>query len=167
MARNRNFINAQRGFLQNIVAEYTAPKEEKDIVDSLPNFRDMTTEQIEEYYEGLQLFTDDSNMNYIEENTYKFYCKDGTTNVYTKRGFDIEIDEILDRQLIEKQTWRTQTTNTSIDFKAGGRVVIGNRRFIIIKVVNQISTETIQNKFYARRNMKGFTKLGIKLLILV
>lgn len=167
MARNRNFINAQRGFLERLVAEYTAPKVERDIVASLPNFRDMTTEQIEQYYENQQLFTDNINKNYIEENTHNFYCKDGTTNVYAKRGFDTEIDEVLDRQLIEKQNWRLETTNTNIDFKAGGRVVIGDRSFYIIKVVNQMSTQTTQNKFYARRNMKRFTKLSVKLLILV
>ncbi len=167
MSRNRNFIMAQRGFLENLIAEYTAPKEEKDIVVSLPNFRNMTSEQVRNYYKSQELFTDNENMNYIEENTHRFYCKDGTTNVYTKRGFDIEIDEILMRQLIEKQNWRLETTNTHIDFKAGGRIVIGEKSFYIIKVVNQMSVQTTQNKFQARRNMRGFTRLSIKLLILV
>lgn len=167
MGRNRNFINAQRGFLQNQLGYYLAPKEEVDIVKNIPNFRDMTTKQIQDYYDKRQLFTDENNKEFIDEYKKPFYCKDGTTNVYTKRGFDIEIDEILDRQLVEKQMWRLQTTNTSIDFKAGGRIYVGDRKFTIIKVINQISTETVQNKFYARRNMENWNKLGIKLLVLV
>lgn len=167
MGRNRNFVNAQRGFLQNQLGYYLEPKEEVDIVESIPNWRNMTTKQVQEYYESRQLFTSEDNMDYIKKHRVPFYCKDGTTNVYTKRGFDIDITELLDRQLTEKQTWRLQTTNTSIDFKAGGRIYVGNRKFIIIKVINQISTETVQNKYYARRNMDDWTKLGIKLLVLV
>lgn len=167
MGRNRNFVNSQRGFLQNILAYYLEPKQEVDIVNDVPNFRNMTTKQIQDYYEKRELFTSEDNMDYISKEKRPFYCKDGTTNVYTKRGFDIEIDEILDRQLIEIQMWRLQTTNTSIDFKSGGRIYVGEKVFTIIKVINQISTETVQNKFFARRNMNGWIKLGIKLLVLV
>lgn len=167
MGRNRNFVNSQRGFLQNILAYYLEPKHEVDIVDTIPNFRNMTTKQIQEYYDDRELFTGEENMEYVSKHKKPFYCKDGTTNVYTKRGFDVEIDEILDRQLIEKQVWRLQTTNTSINFKSGGRIYVGDKKFTIIKVINQISTETVQNKFFARRNMENWTKLGIKLLVLV
>lgn len=100
-----------------------------------------------------------------EEQTL-FFGKDGTSDAYTKRGADIEFFEYFERQFTEKQSWRFETSNSYIDFKVGGKVIIGQKEWIIMKVINQLNIGNVGNVIKARRNMNLIYRWGIKTLIL-
>lgn len=167
MARNRNFVNAQRVVNYNIKGYYLAPKKEIDIISDAPNFDKMTTKELEDYVEELKLFTDNEVKEFQDSKKNYFYCGDGTTDVYTKRGLDFEIDEVLDRQLIEKQTWRIATKESYFEFKSGGLIFIGDRKFTIIKVINQLISETTHQKIKAIPNMNHLHRFGEKIIVLL
>jgi len=167
MARNRNFVNNQRVLNYNIKGYYMSPKKSVDIIASIPNWADMDNEEMKEYVNNMKLFTDNEISTFQNDKKNRFWCKDGTTDVYTKRGLDYEIDEVLDRQLIVKQTWRLATRESSFEFKSGGMIFVGDKSFIIIKVINQLAADVAQQKLKAVRNMNLINRYGEKILVLL
>lgn len=103
---------------------------------------------------------------YYDETGMMFFGKDGTSDAYVKRGLDNDMVSYFERQEINKRTWRFSTSVSHIDFKAGGKIFVGNKAWVIIKVINQISTNDIENQIKARWNMELFENWGYKTLIL-
>lgn len=103
---------------------------------------------------------------YFNESGRVFYGKDGAGDAYVKKGIDADLVSYFERQETEKRTWRMATSTTHIDFKSGGKVFIGGREWVILKVINQLSTNDIENNLKARSNMSIVETWGAKILIL-
>ena len=103
---------------------------------------------------------------YYDETGITFYGKDGTSDAYVKRGLDADIVSYFERQEVNQRTWRFSTSSSDIDFKGGGKIVIGNKEWVIIKVINQFSTNDIENQLKVRTNMNLLEYWGYKTFIL-
>jgi len=153
---------------KNIGALYRAPKEELDFKEELDDFETMSAQDLLDliptnWYE-------ENDQDYWVDDYVHFWGKDGQTNAYVKRGIDNEIDEPLDRYQINKFAWLFATEDNHIYFKAGGKIRTNGRDWFIIKVINQQSTYTIQNKYNAMDtgpDNKRLLRFGLKTLVLV
>ena len=171
MARNRNFVNqGNRLMLQGLEAEYFAPKTELDLAVDFKGFQGLNLAQLK-----AKVQTDFVN-NYLDENGNKttvheleghtFHFRDGKSDVYTKGGLDYQVVEYLDRQQTQSQKWRMET-NSTIDFKAGGKIVVAGQEFLLAKVLTILTTGTRGNKFLAMRSPVGWQRYGNKMLVLM
>jgi len=153
---------------KNIGAWYRAPKEELDFKDELDDFESMSADDLmalipTNWYE-------ETDADYWVDDYVHFWGKDGQTNAYVKRGVDNEIFEPLDRFQTNKFAWLFATDENHTFFKAGGKIKTMGRDWFIVKVINQHSTTTIQNKFNAMDtspNNPRLLQFGLKTLVLI
>ena len=76
-------------------------------------------------------------------------------------------DDFLFEYPVESQKWRIETSATHLDFKAGGKIIVGEREFIILKVLTIITSGTTPNKFMAMNTPKGFERFAPKMLAII
>lgn len=160
-------------FNEDIYAEYLQPKTEynfeQDIKDSNYN---VSIDDLKKSYliangnERLSNIEDRDKTQYYDETPISFYGKDGVSDAYTKAGLDNDIVAYFERQEINRRVWRFQTNASDIEFRAGGKIVIGKRTWIILKVINQIKTNDIENSLKARTNADLLEYWGYKILVL-
>lgn len=157
---------------EDIRATYIPPKKEWELAQDFEEAQKENTSinaikenYIKKMYQDLSGKGEPKTNMWSEEQTL-FFGKDGTSDAYTKRGADIEFFEYFERQYTEKQAWRFETSNSYIDFKVGGKVIIGQKEWVIMKVINQLNIGNIGNVIKARRNMDLIYRWGIKTLIL-
>jgi hypothetical protein len=164
MAADLTYAYGNKSFNMNIKCYYRAPKKSLDFKESFPNYNKMSVRQIRE---GIPKNYNDNNEDFWYEEQVIFYGKDGTSNAYVKRGLDDEEVEYFDRALTQGQSWRIETNNQSIDFEVGGKIIAAGREWIIVRIVRQQTTQTIQNQLWWGETQKDIGKLGTKLFILV
>ena len=129
---------------QTLKAIYFAPTTRSDIEDTIPNYLDMTPQAIKDTY--TKNWLEDHKLTNVEEHGQKFRYKDGTEDVYTKSGYEHDIFEYLDRHFMNKRKYRIITDVSHIDFMAGGRVLIDDEYYEVIKVINMTNDIPTQNK---------------------
>ncbi len=172
MAVDITFVNqGQSILLQGFEGSYHAPKRELDLKRDFPKFKEMNLGKLKGLIQEnwVNNFTDSSGnkVTMYDEDGKVFNFRDGKSDVYTKGGLDFEVFEYLDRQLGESQKWRIETSETYIEFKAGGKIVINSKEFIIFKVLTIITSGTAPNKFMAMNTPEGFERFAPKLLAIV
>lgn len=169
MARDITFVNqGNRLMLQNIEGFYFAPLKELDLQKEYPNFKSMNVTQLKAMIKQdfIKDFTDDdgNKINFYEKTGQHFFFRDGKTDVYTKGGLDFQVFDYLDRQLGETQKWRLETNCSHVNFSAGGKIIISNKEYIILKVLTILTTGTRANKFTAMKSPENWQRFGNKLL---
>lgn len=169
--RNRNFVQqGNRLMLQAIGAYYIPPKEPIDIKEDIPNYNKLTVAELRQKLQDENKFVKiDDNVDklaFYKDNGQFFKLRDGKSDVYTKGGYDIEIFEYLDRQYGERVRWRVET-NSTINFVAGGKILLGGKELMIAKVLNIITSGSRENKFFAMRNYNDLERYATKMLALV
>lgn len=171
MGRNRNFVNqGNRLMLQGLEASYYAPKQELNLERDFKGFTGWNLAQLKSKVEAdfVKSYKDaDGNQVSIHEDVErKFHFRDGKSDVYTKGGLDYQVVEYLDRQQTQNQKWRLET-NSTMDFKAGGKVIVAGQEFLIAKVLTILTTGTRTNKFLAMRTPLGWQRYGNKMIVLM
>lgn len=176
MSSFAKMMGANTAYNEDIRAYYVAPKEEYLFQEEVErsNYTKSAQEMKKAYQEAVnKKLRDEIDPNepslpptYWQTDRMFFKGKDGTSDAYTKRGKDLEFDEYMERQLTQKQAWRLETSNTYIDFVAGGKVFIGDDEYIIIKVINQLGVGNIPNFLKVRNNPRTLNNWGVKTLIL-
>lgn len=165
-------VGGNTAYNEDVRAYYIAPKKEwqlsqevekaqkdnKSILSIKNNYINKMERELNSEGEGIDEI-------WVEEEVL-FYGKDGTSDAYTKRGADIEYFEYFERQVTEKQAWRFETSTSKIDFMIGGKIKIGNKDWVIMKVINQLNIGNIPNFIKARPNMDLLYRWGVKTLIL-
>lgn len=169
--RNRNYVQqGNRLMLQAISAYYISPKEPLDIKEDIPNYSKMTVAELKQKlideHKFVEVDDDIDKLGFYKKEGQFFKCRDGKSDVYTKGGYDVDIFEYLDRQYGETVKWRIET-NSTIEFQAGGKILIGGKEFIIAKVLNIITSGSRENKFFAMRNFEHIERYATKMLALV
>lgn len=164
MAADLTFAYGNKSFNMNLKCYYREPKKTLDFRETFPRFNSMSVKQIKEY---VPKNYNDNGEDFWYDEKHIFWGKDGTSNAYVKRGLDDEEIEYFDRALAQGQSWRLETNNQNIDFKAGGKISAGGRDWIIIKVINQQATQTVQNQFWWQDTNKNIAKQGIKMFIMI
>lgn len=159
-----NGYYGNKSFNMNIECYYRKPKKPLDFKETFPNYNKMSIKQIRE---GVPKNYNDKNEDFWYDEQFKFYGKDGTSNAYVKRGLDMEEIEYFDRALTNGQSWRLETNNPKINFESGGKIIAGGREWIIVKIIGQQSTQTVQNKLWWGSTKKDLVKNSIKTFILV
>lgn len=171
MAFNITRINAgNRMALQALKGYYYAPKRELDLVKDIPNFKDKNLAQLKALINtDFAKFGNDEgeNLSYVENEGQTFFFRDGKSDVYTKGGLDFEVFDYLDRQMGEKQKWRLETNNTQVDFKAGGKIVVGGEEFVIVKVLTILSSGTNKQKYLGMGTPNNFSRYAPKMLAVI
>jgi hypothetical protein len=164
--RNVSKVNLLRKIPnQTLKAKYYAPKTRRDIEEQYPNFQDLSPKEIKELYSND--FLNEHRGDFVEQEGQVFRFKDGTEDVYVKSGYESDIFEYMERNMMDKRKYRIITDVTHIQFVAGGRVEIDGVFFEVIKVIEMTSDVATQNKF---RGLKGVTspgKYAPKLLALI
>lgn len=165
-------LGSSTTFNENIKAEYYEPLKEYDFENAIRNadFNESILSLKNAYLNRVDRnkrnVSGDSNTKYFSDVSKVVFGKDGTSDAYVKRGLDHDLVEYFERQETEKRSWRFETTNSLINFKNGGKVIIGSKEYIIIKVINQINTADIPNLLNTRPNMELLENWGVKTLIL-
>ena len=155
-------------FGKNLEADYRKPKEELELAEDLPDFNDMSIDELKALVP--ENWHDDSDTDYWEDRLYHFDGKDGQTNAYVKRGLDDEETEILERQQTNIFTWHFSTDDNHIRFLAGGKIYAKGREWFLLKVISQDSTSSTTNKYEAMDTSpynKQLLQFGFKILVLV
>jgi len=166
---NITWVNqGQSIMLQAFKGTYYAPKQELDLKTKFPKYQEMNLAQLkalvqEDFVDNFK-DSDGNKLTMYDEKGIVFYFRDGKSDVYTKGGLDFQVFEYLDRQLGQSQKWRIETSATHVDFKSGGKIVVGEKEFIILKVLTIITSGTTPNKFMAMNTPKGFERFAPKLL---
>lgn len=150
---------------QTLKAKYYAPKSRRDIEELLPNFKTMSPSQIKEEYS--KNFMNEHRGDFLENEGIPFKYKDGTEDVYVKSGFESDLFEYMERNMMDKRKYRIITDNSNVDFMAGGRVEIDGLFFEIIKVISMTSDVATQNSFRAKKGIQRAQQMAPKLLALV
>lgn len=150
---------------QTLRAIYYAPKSRRDIEDQFEDFTSLSPKQIKEYYSNN--FINEHRGDFIEEEGTPFKYKDGTEDVYVKSGYESDLFEYMERNMMDKKKYRIITDNTHVDFMAGGRVKIDGVFFEIIKVISMTSDVSTQNSFRGKRGVQNAQQYAPKLLALV
>lgn len=165
-------VGGNTAYNEDVKAYYIAPKKEWELSQEFEKAQQKNTSilAIKENFlnkmnSELNNINNSKNEIWLEEEIL-FYGKDGTSDAYTKRGADIEYFEYFERQITEKQAWRFETSTSKIDFMVGGKVKIGNKDWVIMKVINQLNIGNIGNFIKARPNMDLLYRWGVKTLIL-
>lgn len=169
MARDITFVNqGNRLMLQGLEGYYYAPIKELDLREDYPTFEEMSLTDLKALIETDFITdfidADGKKISFYDTNGQHFFFRDGKTDVYTKGGLDFQVFDYLDRQLDETQKWRIETNNTAIDFKAGGKIIVAGKDYIILKVLTILTTGTRGNKFMAMRTPENWHKFGNKML---
>jgi len=152
MARNVSKINFLRKIPnQTLRATYYPPKTKRDIEDFKPDFATMSPDEIKNAY--AEDFVNEYRDEFIEDYGKSFRYKDGTEDVYTKSGYEHDIFEYLDRNMINKKKYRIITDATHIDFFAGGRVKVDGVLYEVVKVINMTNDVPTQNKYRKNHNI--------------
>jgi hypothetical protein len=150
---------------QTLRAKYYAPKTRRDIEELYPDFKTMSPLQIKQLYSNN--FLNEHKGDFVSEDGTSFKYKDGTEDVYVKSGYESDVFEYLERNMMDKKKYRIVTDNTVVEFVAGGRVEIDGVLFEIIKVIALTSDISTQNKFRAMRGAKNPQSYAPKLLALI
>lgn len=174
MVRNFTLLMGQSTtFNEDIRATYFQLKKEydfeKDIIES--NYNTSIDDLMKAYNisngnEKPQDVNDRNKTQYFDEDGIYFYGKDGVSDAYTKAGLDNDIVSYFDRQEINRRVWRFSTSASDIEFRAGGKVLIGEKPWIILKVINQLKTNDIENNIKTRTNTTLLENWGYKILVL-
>ena len=169
--RNRNFVmQGNRLMLQSIKGYYLPPNEEVDVKKEYSNYSDLTINDLKQKLVDEHKFTelkdDEDKLAFYKKNGHPFKFRDGKSDVYTKGGYDVEIFEYLDRQYGEKVRWRIES-NSTVEFVAGGKILLGDKELFIAKVLNIITSGSRENKFFAMRNYKSIERYATKMLALI
>lgn len=169
--RNRNFVQqGNRLPLQTLGGYYLPPKEEVDLKKEYPNFKKLTKNELKQKLIDEHKFVsiDDNvdKLSYYKEHGIFFKFRDGKSDVYTKGGYDIDVFEYLDRQYTETVKWRIET-NSTVDFIAGGKILLDGKELFIAKALNIVTTGSRENKFLAMRNYKDIERYATKMLALI
>lgn len=155
-------------FLKNIEATYKSPRTQLEQQTQDVDLTDMT------YSEILALVpqnwhNEESNY-WSDEEEIHFTCKDGQTNAYVKQGTDEEVEEVFGRQEISALVWKIATDDNHIQFKAGGKVKAKGAEWFVLKVIQQDTTGTYANRYFAMDVSPENDKLryiGLKTLVCV
>lgn len=150
---------------QTLRAKYYAPKSRRDIEELYPDFKTMSPAQIKEIYSNN--FLNEHRGDFIELEGIPFKYKDGTEDVYVKSGYESDVFEYLERNMMNKKKYRIITDNTQVDFAAGGRIEINGAFFEIIKVIAMTSDISTQDKFRAMKGVQNPQRYAPKLLALI
>lgn len=150
---------------QTLRAKYYAPKSRRDIEELYPNFNDMSPSQIKALYSDN--FMNEQRGDFIEQEGIPFRYKDGTEDVYVKSGYESDVFEYLDRNMMDKKKYRIITDASHVDFMAGGRIEIDGTFFEIIKVIAMTSDVSTQNKFRGMKGVNQPQRFAPKLLALI
>lgn len=171
MARDITFVmQGNQMDLQNLEGTYFAPIREFDLQTEIPNWETMNTHQLQQVLTDTFDNVKDNNgdkMSFWSKDGEDFAFRDGKTDVYTKEGLNYEIFEYLERQVGDDGLWRIKTNETSIDFKAGGMIIVGGREYKILKVVNAFIEGTMMNKFSAMKTPDDFYRYANKIMAVV
>lgn len=150
---------------QTLRAKYYAPKTRRDIEELYPDFKSLSPAQIKALYSDN--FLNEHRGDFIEQEGIPFKYKDGTEDVYVKSGYESDVFEYLERNMMDKKKYRIITDNTQIEFTAGGRVEIDGTFFEIIKVIAMTSDISTQDKFRAMKGVQNPQRFAPKLLALI
>jgi hypothetical protein len=150
---------------QTLKATYYAPKSQRDIEEFNPNYKTLKPSELKNLY--ADAFMEEHRGEFTETNGQVFRYKDGTEDVYVKSGYEHDVFEYLDRQLMNKYKYRIITDVTHIDFKAGGRVMINGVFFEVLKVINMTNDIPTQNKFRMMPYVQDFQRYAPKVIALV
>lgn len=155
-------------FLKNLDAIYIRPKNQLEQKYQEVDISSMT------YAEVLALVPKnwhDNKSDYWEETSEEyFYCKDGQTNAYVKRGTDEQLEEVFDRQETTVLMWNIATDDNHIKFLAGGKVIAKGTEWFILKVIQQDSTGTYSNRYNAMDTSpdnERLREIGLKTLVCI
>lgn len=161
-------------FNEDVKAYYYEPLREQDFINNIKESNYMITpeklkenmlKRMNKEYEQKNPLTE--NTQYYSSVGIPFFGRDGTSDAYVKRGVDSDIAEYFDRQQLAKRSRRFQTSNSSIDFKSGGKIVIGSKEWIIAKIINIQSGSDFDNKVKGTYNMDLLENFGNKIFILI
>jgi hypothetical protein len=125
----------------------------------------MSPTQIKNMYSSN--FLNEHRGDFVAEDGIQFKFKDGTEDVYVKSGYESDVFEYLERNMMDKKKYRIITDNTHTDFVPGGRVEIDGVFFEVIKVIAMTSDVSTQNKFRAMRGVTNPQKFAPKLIALI
>ncbi len=172
MGRDITFVNqGNRLMLQAIEGYYQAPLSELKLEEMIPQYKNMTLNELkayidEDFVDGF-VDGDGNKLEYWDDTKVHFFCRDGKSDVYTKGGLDYAVFEYLGNQVGESQKWRIETNATHIDFKAGGKITIGDEEYRILKVLTIITSGTRPNKFLAMKTPTHWARYSTKMLALI
>ncbi len=172
MARNISKINFLRKIPnQTLRATYYPPKNRREIEDVFKEmsgedgYENLSIDELKERYS--QDFINEYRGEFIENYGVSFRYKDGTEDVYTKSGYEHDIFEFLDRNLMNKRKYRIITDASHIDFFAGGRVKIDGFFYEVVKVINMTNDVPTQNKYRKNHNITSPHIFAPKIIALV
>ena len=94
--------------------------------------------------------------------TFKY--DDGTADSYVKRGFDEERIQTIARTNNLEQSYRIFTTNTRCSFREKSKVMIGDRKMTIVKVLPLLNTNDSLRMYNYRADL--YRDLAVKLIFL-
>lgn len=159
----------QTPYNENILMYYRQVKTDKEVITDKPDFDKMSIQQRISYLDknfsnGITI--DGKKVDIYEDDKIPFYGKDGESDAYVKRGLDIEEIEFLDNQFANGRAWRIETSDSYIDFRVGGQVIIDNTEWRIVKIIYALNTGTSQNRLWANPNTELMQRGATKTLIL-
>jgi hypothetical protein len=155
-------------YLKNLQATYKRPKNELELQDKDIDINAMTFAEIQALIPDN--WHNEKSDYWSEQDEEYFYCKDGQTNAYVKRGTDEEVEEFFDRQETTVLVWHIATDDNHIKFLAGGKVRAKGIDWLILKVIQQDSTGTYANRYFSMDTSPDndrLRKLGLKTLVCV
>lgn len=150
---------------QTLRATYYAPKSRRDIEEQFEDFTNLSPTQIKEYYSSN--FMNEHRGDFVEQEGIPFKYKDGTEDVYVKSGYESDLFEYMERNMMDKRKYRIITDNSHVDFMAGGRVKIDDILFEIVKVIAMTSDVSTQNYFRNKKGIQNAQQRAPKLLALI
>jgi hypothetical protein len=154
--------------LKNIDATYKRPNNQLEQKTQETDISTLTYAQILELVP--KNWHDESSDYWSKIDEEYFSCRDGQTNVYVKRGTDEEVEEVFDRQEASVLVWHIATDDNHIDFLAGGKVKAKGAEWFVLKVIQQDSTGTYANRYFAmdtHEDNDRLRRLGLKTLVCV
>lgn len=150
---------------QTLRATYFPPKTIRDIEEQNPDYSELSPNELKALYSDN--FIEEHKGEFWENEGISFRYKDGTEDVYTKSGYEHEIFEYLERNMINKKRYRILTDDTHIDFYAGGRVLIDGQYFEVLKVINMTNDIPTQNKYRGKKNIPSPHLYAPKIIALI
>lgn len=159
--------------LKNIGAYYKAPKTQVEFQEMLEYDENMNIANMS-YEEIMSLIPEnwhDESGDYWADIPEQFFnAKDGQTNAYVKRGTDEEVEEYFEREETTVYSWHIATDENHINFVSGGKVRAKGIDWFILKVIQQDSTGTYANKYFAmdtNPNNERLKQMGLKTLVCI
>ena len=155
-------------YLKNLEASYRRPKNQLELKDDVTSITSMSWNDIMSLVPDN--WHDDSSDYWATATEEHFYCKDGQTNAYVKRGTDEEVEQIFDRQEASVLEWHIATDDNHVRFLAGGKIRAKGADWFVLKVIQQDSTGTNANKYNAmdtNKDNEDLRFLGLKTMVCV